>query len=290
VGFVLQIPADPTWEPFETPDVLEKDGYYCVRVTSDQAKMISEKLQVVVSMEIQDPDAAGKKVTRFLPDPRTSKGNTWFLWRGLLMSIMGTVDAGRGAFTYQSGMFTGQIAYVKTEAYLDKEGGLRTGVGAWSTRIEWEAATAKGGTASRWPARVSAAPAGGGVGALPGGLPSGLPGTGFPGMGALPPPSGAAMPVTAPTTPQPAAAPMQVAPQPQQAPQMTFAPPAAAPAPVAAPANPFAVPPAAPAAAPPNPFAGFAPAAPQPNGTVPQPTAASVMSSFPGMPPAPGTT
>jgi len=283
-GFVLVIPADPTWEPMEFSDVLEKDGYYCVKVLSDQAKMIKDKLQVVVVLEIQDPDAVGKKVSRFLPDPRTTQGNTWFLWRGLILSIWGTIEQARAGFTYHPGMFTGHTAYVKTEAYLDKEGAMRTGVGTWETKAVWEAAIAAGPAKSRWPARVAAAPAGGGVGALPAGLPGGFPGGGL--GGALPPaPGGAGMPtMPAPTTPQPVAAPMvQAAP-----PAAGFPPPpAAAPAPTA-----FAPPPApAPAQAgfgfPPAPQ--FAAPAPQPvNGaapTTPQPTAASLVGGFPGMPP-----
>ncbi len=283
ISFVLNIPADPTWSPIKYADTLDTDGYFQVRITGDEAKKISEKLQVVVSMEIVDADFAGKNIARFLPDPSTSTKNLWFLWRGLNMSIWG-IEGARAAMQYTPGMYTGHIAYVKTAAYMDGTD-MRTGIDAWATKEEYEAAKAKGGNAFRWPAKARG-PAGGGVGALPGGLPGGA----FPGMGgALPPPptlpGGFATPTgfpPAPMTPQPGAAPMQ-----QQAP--AGFPPAPAPMPMAgtpapAPQAPVGFPPA-PQAAPQTAFPGFPPA-PPPNGT-PQPTAQSVVSSFPGFPPAP---
>lgn len=282
VAFVLDIPADPTWEPMEMSDTLAMDGFYAAKIVGEKPREGNNGLQVIFTLELIDPDVAGKKISRFLPHPAQTKGDTWFLWRGLLRSIGGTTDHGRQAMRYTPGMFVGQYVYVKTEAYWDDKGVQRTGVADWRMRTEWEEACKT--NRHRWAVRQPASPAGS-VGALPTGLP------GFPGMPGAPGgmPGGPQMP-TAPAAgvPQPGTAPMQ--PPPQQ-PQVQTAPVLPG-APMAAPP-----PPAQPGFAPPQPPPGFAPPQPvqttQPsfpafpgqNGAVPQPppTAAGIATSFPGM-------
>lgn len=286
-GFVLNVPADPNWEPFQSTDVLEKDGYYCGRIVSEKARNDQNKAAgVFFEFQLVDPDVVGKRLMKFLPDPNTSKGNTWWLWRGLLRSITGSTDHGKGAFQYALGNYANQLVYFKTEAYLD-DGAMRTGVGDWLTKTEYDAAVAA--NRHRWPAKAPQPNAG--AGALPGGLPGSFPGGGLPmgGPGA-PSPMGAAptFPPQQPMTPQPGAAPMQAAPSfppAPTAPQQQWAPPPQqqsfpvpgtfAPPPATAPAF------APPTGAPPAPF-GFVPqnGAPQP-----PPTAAGLVGSFP---PAPG--
>jgi hypothetical protein len=295
VGFVLDIPTDPTWEPFKSTDVLEKDGYYCVRITEEKPRNDPGKSSgIFLTVEVQDQDAQGKLLSRFLPDPRTSKGNVWFLWRGLMHSITGSIDGGRTGFQYTPGKFTNQLAYVKTERNM-REQREYTDIDSWITGPEWQEAVRTG--RHRWPAKVTVAGSTGAVGALPGGLPGGFPG-GLPGSaGPAMPMGGGGLPgmpaPAAPIAPQPMAGPpMQQAPvaQPQAIPTGFAAPPAAtAPAPAlafaAAPA--FAPPPAA--AAPQTPF-GFGPpaaAAPAPTGGAPAP-APFAFTNFPGQPPAPG--
>ena len=312
-GFVLDIPPDPSWEPFDTTDVLDQDGYYQAKITKESGRNDPGKSQgIFLTMEIQDSDARGKILSRFLPDPRTAKGNVWFVWRGLLRSITGTLDGARQGLRYQPGMFTGQLVYIKTER-SQRDNRVSTDIDSWVTGPEWQSAVQS--NRHRWAPKPMQA--GGNVGALPGGVPGGFPG--LPGAGApatlqlgagLPGAPSAALPIAQPgpgpaTTPQPGGAPF-AAPPPvqqtyapsvqQQQPQQTFAPPpqqqfapppgqfpmgapATAPAPVAAPVDPAAPP------APGQPFS-FAPfpgmGAPPPVNGAPQPTtAAGIVSSFP---------
>ena len=297
VDFVLDIPPDPNWQPIEMSDVLDHDGFYQVRITNEKASTDDNgKFRVIMTLEIQDPDAKGKKIARFMQDPRQTKGDTWWQWRMLMRSIWGSVPGGQQGIQYRPGIFKDKIAYVKTEAYNDDRGQQRTGVGSWSTQEEWTEAYTRG--SHRWPAKVRAAQAPG-VGALPGGT-GGLPGApaaGLPGMTAMPALPGAPAP-TVPGVPAPGAAPMQAAPPAQPA----YAPPpaAAAPNPFGAPPPAAASPPAAPpaqsgfgfgpppvAAAPAAPSAPipFPPAQAAPANGVPQPTAAGVAMTFPGTTP-----
>jgi hypothetical protein len=277
--FVLNVQADPSWEPFQSTDVLEKDGYYCGRIVKESARNDQNKAAgVFFEFQLQDADAAGKRLMKFVSDPNTSKGNTWWIWRSLMRSITGDTAHGKAGFQYAVGAWANQLVYFKTEAYLD-DGAMRTGVGDFITKAEYDAQVASG--RHRWAAKSPSPTAG--AGALPGGLPSSFPGMGLPAGGPSAPmpmaPQGApAFPP--PTTPQPMAAPMQPAFASPPAQQPTFAPaPSFAPAPApgfAAPAPAFA-PPAA--AVPPPPFA-------PPNGVTPQPpTAAMLAGGFPGMPP-----
>jgi len=288
-GFILDIPPDPTWEPFDTTDVLDKDGIYQCRISKESGRNDANKSQgVFLTLEVQDEDARGKILSRFLPDPRTAKGNVWFLWRGLLRSITGSLDGARQGMRYQPGMFVNQLVYVKTErSYRDER--MSTDIDSWVTQTDW--ANAVQANKHRWPARQVQQQGAGGVGALPGGLPGG-----FPGMPGAAPPVAPMVGMGLPGAPGPAA---PVAPQPGAAP--FAAPPVApaavapAPAPVAAPAAPPPVaPPAATAPAPAAPgqpfsFAQF-PGMPAPppvagtNGAPAPTTAAGIAGSFPGMP------
>lgn len=286
-AFVLSIPADPTWQPIEGGDTLEKDGFYAGKIISEKVKNDDGKLQVIMTVELLDEDAVGKKLSKFMPNSTSTTKDTWFLWRGLMRSIYGTVQQAQQALNYTPGVFTGATVYFKTEAYADTRGTMRTGIGSWSTRDEWEEARKTG--RNRWPAKISAAQ-NPGVGALPGGtggLP-GMPGGGLPGapsMGGLPGAPGGlpGMPNVPTGVPMPGAAPMQpAAPAQQLAP-----PPAMGPLP-GAPAFGTAPPPAQggfgfpppPAAAPHQAPVGF-PAPPAANG-IPQPTAAGIAGAFPG--------
>jgi hypothetical protein len=315
VGFVLDIPPDPSWEPFESADVLDQDGYYQLKITKESGRNQADKSQgIFLTMEVQDADARGKILSRFLPDPRTAKGNVWWIWRGLLRSITGTLDGARQGLRYSPGMFTNQLVYVKTERGM-RDDRLSTDIDAWVTGPEWQEATRT--NRHRWAPK--AIQQGGNVGALPGGVPGGFPG--LPGAGApamslqigqgLPGAPSAALPIAA-TTPQPGGAPFAGSPPAQQ----VFAPPpvqqAFVPPPVqqvqqpgfpggalAPPAQAFAPPPVqqqvadptAPAApGQPFSFAAFpGMGAPPPvagvNGAPPPQTAAGIVSSFPGMPP-----
>lgn len=278
-AFVLDIPADPTWQPIEGGDTLEKDGFYCAKISGEKVRNDDGKLQVIFTLDLQDDDVVGKKVSKFLPNPTQTTKDTWFLWRGLMRSIYGKVEAGQAALRYTPGMFTGAFVYVKTEAYADSRGTMRTGVGTWSTREEWE--EARKTNRHRWPAKVSASQSPG-VGALPGGtggLPGlpGSPGGGLPGL----PPVGGGLPgmpnvPTTPGLPMPGTAPMQAVP-----PQGGFAPPS-----VTASAPPpssfgFAPPPAQAA---PSPGPAAFPPPPAQNG-IPQPTAVGIAGAFPGTTP-----
>jgi hypothetical protein len=291
INFTMVIPPDMDWEPFETTDTLEKDGFYCVKIIKESARG-GDKPGVWFTFEVFDEDARGKVLNRFMSDSRTTQKDTWFTWRGLLRSLTGNLDAARQGLTYQPGMFVGQYVYVKTGAYQDREsGGLRTGIDAWSTKSEWETAIKEG--KHRWTPKprggstTGAAPAG----MLPGGMPGGFPTpTGLPGApigGGLP---GAPMaPGVAPSTPQPTASPMQTAPAQVAAPASMAPPPPPAPQAPQAPAAfsfgappPSAPPPQTPAPAPTPGFGQPFTFQQPPNGTVPQPTAAGLVASFPG--------
>lgn len=237
VQFVIQAPTDATWQPFESTDVLEFDGYYCARITGEKPRMIRDKVQLILTLTLQDPDVAGKTLNKFLPNPTQSTKDTWFLWRGLVRSITGSIEAAQSAFSYQPGMYANQLVFFKSEPYLESDGTQRTGVANFVTKTEWEEAAKAGGTHYRWqPKQVSRGANGSAVGALPGGTPMGFPGlgAGIPGLPGAPSSPGASAPVA--QAPQPAAAPMQ-----QFAPAPVAPPPVAAPAPVSWPAPPAAV-------------------------------------------------
>lgn len=213
-AFVLDIPADPSWEPITQTDTLQNDGYYCCRITRENARVEGAKSGVFLTLEIGDEDARGKTLSKYLTDPRTTQKNTWFVWRSIIRSITGGTEQARAAFRYSPGAFQGQVVYVKTAAYADGTE-QRTGVESFITKTEYDDFVAR--KAHRWPATVRAQNTGG---LPPGSVPT-FAGAGFPGM--TPPLPGAptlpgAGPV--PQAPQPvAAAPMQAPPQPQTPPQ-----------------------------------------------------------------------
>lgn len=282
-GFVLDVPPDATWEPFDTTDTLDKDGYYACKITKESARIDGTKSKgVFITLEIQDADAKGKIISKFLPDPRATQSNVWFIWRSIVRSIQGGLAMARSGFQYTPGAFAGQFVYVKTEAYND-DGTTRTGVGTFITKDEWQAAVAA--DKHRWAPTVRN-PAGSSVGPLPGGLPSAFPTSAFPGLPGGP---SAPTPGAAPMMQQMVAPPQQTAPPQQQAPAAGFGGgfPAAA--------SPFGTPPpaAAPAAAA-NPFAGAVPSQPfafaQPPGApLAQPFAAAPGQQYVPPPAAPGT-
>lgn len=176
-GFVLEIPADPTWEPFESTDVLEVDGYFSARIARESPRSDGTRTPgVFLTLEIQDEDFRGKILSKFMTDPRVTKSNTWFVWRNLLRSLTGSVDQARAAFQYSPGKLTGHVIYVKTEPYLD-DNDWRTSVANFVTKQEWEEAVKR--NAHRWPSKRQAGVLGGLPGGLPG-MPGGLPG--FPGV------------------------------------------------------------------------------------------------------------
>lgn len=222
-GFVLDFDADPTWQPFETTDVLEKDGYYCCRITKEQPRQDGNKTPgVFLTLEVVDQDAAGKTLSKFMTDPRHTKSNTWFVWRNLFLSITGNIEQARAQFRYVPGTLTNQYCYVKTAAYLDNSNEMRTGVDSFATKQQWEEATKAG--RHRWAAKPKGATA-----QLPTGLPGsgGFPGGGFPG---LPGTAGAPVP-TAPAAAPPGFPPVQsqqpqAQPQPQQPALQAVPPPA----------------------------------------------------------------
>lgn len=301
-GFVLNIPADPNWEPIQTSDVLEKDGYYMARIIDEKPRNDDNKQQLILTLELLDQDVQGKILSKFMPHAETTQKNTWFLWRGLLRSIGGSTAHGKQAFQYTPGVLKGQIVYFKTEPYVGKDGTMTTSVGDWCMKSDWEEAHKTG--RARWTPKVpqhmnpaGALPSGvpgfgGGMPALPAapGMMPGLPGApggafpGLPGAPNVPAPPGTPMqqpppqpqvvvpqqPI--PVQPQAPVFPPQFAPVPSQQPQAPaapmFAPPQMAPQPPAA-------------VAPPAPFAGFPPANGVPQ---PPPTAAGIAASFPGLP------
>jgi hypothetical protein len=297
---VLNIPADPTWEPMRMSDTLDKDGYYAAKIIEEKLRVDDGKNQVIMTLEILDQDAMGKIVSKFMPDAASTAKNTWFLWRGLMRSIGGG-DSGKSAFQYTLGALKtmGAVVYFKSEPYVSKDGSVSTSVADWVTRAEYEEAVRS--NRHRWVSKMPQQM--GGAGALPGGVPGfgggmpGLPGApgGMPGGPAFPGLPGA----PGGAVPQPAGVPMQAQPpamqyQPPMVPPAAgpppgppagapaFAPPAFAPpafAPQAPAASAFA-PTAAPQAPPPNPFA------PAGGNGVPQPppTAAGLSAAFPGLP------
>jgi len=282
-GFVLMIPADPNWEPFEMTDSLDKDGYYMARVKSEKPRTDADKSAgLFLTLEILDQDAAGKIVSKFLPDPNRTKGDTWWIWRSLIRSITNSLEAAKQGLNYTPGMFMNQVVAIRTGAYIDGQN-TRTGVEAFVLKSEHEEAVAA--NRHRWDPKAK--PAGAGpVGALPGGLPAAFPGVGGGGLpgapsgGGVPRPTGAppivqGFPQAGAAAPPPAAPPQVMQPIPPQPQVQQAAPPAFGfPAPAGAPAQ------AAPAAF------GFPavppPTAPAPaNGVAPQP---AVNSPFPGFP------
>lgn len=176
--FVLELPSDPSWEPMDIADVLEQDGFYSGVIVGEKAKTDGEKPGVWLTIALSDADVAGKKVQKFLGDPRVNP-KLMFLWRGILRSISGSTDAAKGAFSYAVGRFTGATVYFKTEAYADKEGNHRTGVQDWLTKGEFDQAVAK--NQHRWPAKIRSTAT-----STPTGLPAGF-GIAFPPAPPAPP-------------------------------------------------------------------------------------------------------
>lgn len=235
-GFVLNIPADPTWEPIETTDTLEMDGYYQFRISREKARL-EGKTGVFITFEIMDEDNRGKTVSKFMPNSAATTKDTWFVWRGLFRSITGTLDSARAAFQYIPGMLVNQIAYGRTGQYADDTGAARTGVDAFVTKQEYDDAVAA--KRHRWPAKAkNTMGAAGGIGQLPGGLPAS-----FPGMGGMGLPGAPVLPTGMQAAPAPvAAAPMQ---QGFAAPPQSAAPHALAFTPAQPPAAGFSFPPPA---------------------------------------------
>jgi len=278
--FVLAIPPDPSWEPFETTDTLEKDGCYAGVIKSERVRNDKTKSPgVFLTIELLDEDARGRTLSKFLTDPRSAKKDVFFVWRGLMRSITGSTEGGKGGLNYTPGVFTNQTVYFKTESYID-DGNRRTSVGAFMTKAEYDDAVAK--NLHRWAPKVT----GGGATGV-GGMPTGAPG-GFglslpPGnMGGQAAPGGGFPQAPVQTQaqvapPPPAAAPM--APAPQQNGQNAVLPFGAAPPP-------------APTAAPQGGFGGWGvpPQQPQPpqqqqNQQPQQGSVPSVMQGFPGQTP-----
>lgn len=295
VGFTLDIPADPSWQPFDSTDTLDMDGYYACRVTRESPRTDSSKSRgLFITLEIIDEDQRGKVISKFLPDPQAAKGDVLWIWRSLIRSMAGSTEAAQQGFSYRPNVFIGRTVYVKTEPYVDGTN-TRTSVAGFITQDEYEASVKSG--KHRWPSKPK----------TPAGTPVGIPGA-FPAMGAFPGAVGG--PMTGPSpfggAPAPGGAPMQgtppqqqAAPPQQQAAPIQAAPPqqqAAPPAPFAAPpqAAPFAAPPQAPAPGPMGPVngGGFgfpggpqvqAAPAPAPGGA-PSPMGAGFPNVFPGQP------
>lgn len=214
--FVIEIPADATWEPMEMSDVLEKDGVYCGVITGEKVHEKDGKSSLILTITLSDDDVKGRKVTKFMPDPRANP-KVMFLWRGLARSIAG-IETARQGFSYRPGAFTNQTCYFKVESFQNDSGERSSGVADWKTKDEYDAAVKAG--AHRWAAKAPAS--------RPSGAPTGLPAA-FPGMPGAP----ALSTPPAPPAMQPMAAPAPVA-------AAALAPPApttvAPPAPAAAPA------------------------------------------------------
>lgn len=289
--FVLNIPADPTWEPIDASDTLDMDGYYKCRIKSEKLRTENGKNQIILTLDILDQDAIGKTLTKFMPDPTQTTKDSWFVWRGLLRSITGNLDAARSGMQYTLGCLIGSFVYARTGAYADNQGTMRTGVENFEILPTYEEAVKS--SRHRWPAKIK----GGAGGQSPvGALPTGLPG-GFPGMGVSLPgsPAGAGPFAPAPAVASPMVQPQQqafVPPQQQVAAPVGFpvapvAPPAGfgPPQPVAPP-TPFAFQPGAQAvAAPPQSFTlpPPPPPAPAPANGAPMPGNVSPFPAFPGM-------
>lgn len=283
-AFVLIIPPDPDWQPIESSDTLEKDGYYVVRIKGEKPRTGDAKTPGVwFTLELGDPDVVGKQLSKFMVDPRSTKGDSWWTWRSLLRSVTGNTQGGQAGMSYTPGTLTGRFCWIRTGAYLDDAGTLRTGVDAFITQTEWEEAVR--GNKHRWEAKPKAHSGGAaGAGALPGAGGGAFPGLGSGGLPGLP--ANPMNPMTAPSAPQPAAAaPMAAAPPvaaPPAAPvgfASTAPPPAHAAAPAGFPG--FAAPPAA--AAPPQAAFGFPATAPPPAApAAPQPSTHNGFPAFPG--------
>jgi hypothetical protein len=281
-GFVLLIPPDPDWQPIDQNDTLEKDGYYMARIKGEKPRTgEGQTAGVWLTLELGDPDAVGKTLSKFMVDPRATKKDSWWSWRSLLRSIVGNTQGGQAGMQYTPGVLAGKICWIRTGAYIDDGGALRTGVDAFITQAEWQEAVTAG--KHRWEAKPKAHGGGTGpTGALPGAGGGAFPGLGSGGLPGLP--SSPANPMTAPSAPQPSsAAPLAQAPAafPAQA-----APAAAAPAHPGQPAFGFGAAPGFAAPAAPGGF-GFtapppaaAPAAAAP--TAPQPATNTAFPAFPG--------
>lgn len=294
---VWNMPADPNWEPIEQTDTLDQDGYYCVRIAKESYRNGTGKSKagVWLTLEISDQDAAGKRLSNFMQDPTTTTEDTWWKLRSIMRSVFGSTAAGQQQAQYSPGVLTNRIAYIRSGAY-SQDGTLRTGVDAFVTKDEYDAAV--GSHRHRWPPKVRAAAGGSAVGALPTGLPGAFPGApAFGGAAGLPgapmAPIGGGVPAAAPlVAPAPSVAPpmqqaaMQQAPLYQPPPASLPAPPPVAPPQQQGAPSPFAGFPPAPAAAAaaPSPFAGFPPPPPAAAPTVangaPQPAAPAL----PGLP------
>ncbi len=302
-AFVLDIPPDPTWQPFDQTDTLDKDGYYCFRIKSESATR-EGKAGVFLTLEIQDPDARGKILSKKLNDPRLTEKESFWVWRSLIRSIMGDLAQAQAGFRYTVGAFTNQIVYGKTGAYTDNKNTTRTGVDGFITKAEYDAAVAAGN--HRWAPHLTGAGGGAGpVGALPGGLPASFPGMGSMGLPGGPgAPTGAPQPTAAAPMQQqaPAPSPIAIAATPGTAPQpaAVFAQPVQAPAgfppaPIPFQAAPMAAPPvlpqtqAGPFAFPTPPGGAPPPGFPPPLGAAPT-NGAPQPSSFPTFPGLPGAT
>lgn len=231
--FQLAIPEDPTWEPMEFSDVLEQDGAYCAVISGEKVTTINDKTGIMFTFKLQDPDVAGRTLSKFLQDPRQNE-KVMFLWRGMMRSLAGSTEGARGGVQYVPGAWTGGVVYFKVESYInDKDGERKSGIGQLLTKSEYDTIVATG--KQRWAPQVR----GGSRGAAAG-TPNGLP-TGFPGMpGVVPPPPatqpvvtggplGGFTPPVAPAVPAPAG--FGFAPP---APAAPVAPPPAPPAPPAA--------------------------------------------------------
>lgn len=169
--FVLEIPADPTWEPIEFSDVLEQDGVFAAVITAERVGEVNSKPGVWFDFKLQDADVAGKKLSKFMIDPRVNEKVLTF-WRKLLMSIGGSKEAGKGGLQYTPGRLTGQIVYFKTEGYVGSKGDVQTGVQDFMTKTEYDAHVAQG--RSRWPVAATLNKPSG-FGGSPTGLPTGIP-------------------------------------------------------------------------------------------------------------------
>lgn len=248
-NFEITVAADPTWEPLEFGDTLDTDGAFMGEIIGEKVSLNDgqgKKAGIWLTVQILDTDHAGKKIQKFLQDPRENE-KVMFLWRGMMRSIVG-IEQARAGFAYRPGMLRGQRCYFRVDSYTSNDGERRSGMGNWLTKSEYDDYVAKG--RHRWAPAVAARPA------AP--TPMGLP-TSFPGLPTTPqgpPQPPAAFPVAAPVAPP-------VAPQPPANPFTAAAPQVLAQTPPAPPANPFAAAAAGnsvPAPTPPaNPFA-FPPA------------------------------
>jgi hypothetical protein len=193
-AFSLQIPADPTWEPMEFDDTLEMDGVYSGKILAEKVQEMNGKTGVRFTLEIADADNAGRKLSKFLQDPRQND-KVMFLWRGLMRSVAGSTDQARQAFTYTPGAFVGHTVFFKVESYIDSKDERRSGIGAWMTASEYQEVIAKG--KHRWTPTAGAGQTNRPTGGTPGGSPFGT----FPGLPtSVPQPAGTAPVTTAPAT------------------------------------------------------------------------------------------